>query len=62
MEASVSVSVDAPIVSTKMRNIADSFLEIILDNESLRFCFVIGHRMLIKCSDQSQKQEREGER
>lgn len=36
MEASVSVSVDAHIVSTKMRNIADSFLEIILDNESLR--------------------------
>ncbi len=36
MEASVSVSVDVPIVSTKMRNIADSFLEIILDNESLR--------------------------
>lgn len=28
MEASVSVSADASIVSTKMRNIADSFLEI----------------------------------
>ena len=28
MEASVSASVDAPIVSTKMRNVADSFLEI----------------------------------